>query len=57
MEPLRCFNACLRKVLTKGTNDNRISIAFSVERKSGMDSGDPGDPTEDLVRADRACGE
>jgi hypothetical protein len=48
-ESLRCLNACFRKVLTKGTNDNRISIAFSVERKSGMDSGDLGDPTASLV--------
>jgi hypothetical protein len=31
--------------LTKGPNDNRLSIAFSVERNSGIDCGDLADPT------------
>jgi hypothetical protein len=34
----RAYNA---EVWVKGPNKNRISIAFSIERNSGMDSGDP----------------
>jgi hypothetical protein len=41
MEFLRRLNAYNAELWMKGPNKNRISIAFSIERNSGMDSGDP----------------
>jgi hypothetical protein len=37
------FNAPIPKVGTKGPNKNPISVAFSVERNSGMDCADLAD--------------
>src|SRR6202051_3407907 len=41
MEFLRRLNAYNAELWVKGPNKNRISIAFSIERNSGMDSGHP----------------
>src|SRR5260221_12512934 len=40
-------------VLTKGVDENTISIAFSIERKSGMDRGDLADLTAFVAVADQ----
>lgn len=34
----RRLHACVAQVLAKRPNENRMSIAFAVERNSGMDS-------------------
>jgi hypothetical protein len=39
VEFLRRLNACNAEVWVKGPNKNGISIAFSIERNSGMKSG------------------
>jgi hypothetical protein len=31
--------------VTKGPNENRVRIAFSIERNSGIDDGDLAEPT------------
>jgi hypothetical protein len=52
MEFLRRLNAYNAELWMKGPNKNRISIAFSIERNSGMDSGDPATAFD--VLADRS---
>ena len=37
MERLRRLSACVAEVLTKRPNENHMSIAFPVERNSGME--------------------
>jgi hypothetical protein len=40
-EFLRRLNAYNAEIWVNGPNKNRISIAFTIEGNSGMDSGDP----------------
>jgi hypothetical protein len=41
-------------VATKSPNENRLLIAFSIEKNSGIDGGDLAEPTMFVVLADRA---
>jgi hypothetical protein len=42
-ELVRCWNACAQNGIDeKGSNENRISAAFSVEMNSGIDGGPSG---------------
>jgi len=41
-------------VETKDPNENRVRIAFSIERNSGIDGDDLAGPTVFVVLADRA---
>src|ERR1700719_82728 len=41
IEFLRRLNAYNAELWVKGPNKNRISIAFSIERNSGMHTGEP----------------
>jgi hypothetical protein len=41
-------------VETKDPNENRVRIAFSIERNSGIDGDDPAGPTVFVMLADRA---
>jgi hypothetical protein len=50
----RRLNACVPHLLTNSPNNNRMSVAFSVEGNSGMDSRDPADAAAFIVLADRA---
>ena len=54
MEFLRRLNAYNAELWVKGPNKNRISIAFSIERNSGMHTGDPATAFDGL--ADRPHG-
>jgi hypothetical protein len=54
IEFLRRLNAYNAEVWVKGSNKNRISIAFSIERNSRMDSGNPAGATAFLFLKFRA---
>jgi hypothetical protein len=48
------LNASRPNVVTKGPNENRMLIAFSIEKNSGIDGGDLAEPTAFVALADRA---
>jgi hypothetical protein len=50
----RRLNASVGDVETKDPNENRVRIAFSIERNSGIDGDDPAGPTVFVMLADRA---
>jgi hypothetical protein len=50
----RRLNASPPDVVTKGPNENRLLIAFSIEKNSGIDGGDPAEPTAFVALADQA---
>jgi hypothetical protein len=52
---LNPFEARVGEVIDEGQNENRMFIAFPIERNSGMDSGGLAAPTAFVVLADGAC--